>query len=155
VVIEIVVDADEAYLVGRSLRAVTLDYRLLPVAFAGRDLATAAARRLQVGDRLTVVAELPDLERLIRRQPVPAAASVVVDAYPATAKEGLAMIIRTNRACSTEEASAALDGSPFTLATGLTRGEAEELLSQIAREKVTARVVLPEPGARPPLDAPG
>jgi hypothetical protein len=154
-VIEIVVDADEGYLVGKSLRAVTLDYRLLPVAFAGRDLTAAATHRLQVGDRLTAVAELPDLERLIRRQPVPATASVVVEGYPVTAKEALATIIRLNRRCSAEESAAVLDGSPFTLATGLTRGEAEELLSQVAREKVTARVVLPEPNDHPPLYSPG
>jgi Trk K+ transport system NAD-binding subunit len=155
VVIEIVVDADETYLVGKSLRAVTLDYRLLPVAFAGRDLASAAAHRLQVGDRLTVVAELPDLERLLRRQPVPTTASVVVDAYPATATEALATVIRLNRAYSAEDAAAILDGNPFTLATGLTRGEAEELLAQVVREKVTARVVLPEPNDHPPLYSPG
>ena len=141
VVVEIVVDADEEYLVGKSLRAVVLDYRLLPVAFAGRDLAAVTSHRLQVGDRFTVVTELADLERLLRRQPVPPTASVVVDAYPVTAREALATLVRVGRRCSNEEAVAALDGNPFTLARGLTRGEAEELVAQVAREKAVARVV--------------
>jgi Trk K+ transport system NAD-binding subunit len=156
VVIEIAVDADEVYLVGKSLRALALDYRLLPVAFTGRDLAAVAGYRLRVGDRLTVVAELRDVERMLRRESVPATASVVVDAYPASAKEALAALVRVNRTCSSEEANAMLDGTPFTLATGLTRGEAQEMVEQVTREKITARVVAPE-HTEPdhPLYAPG
>jgi Trk K+ transport system NAD-binding subunit len=156
VVIEIVIDADESYLIGKSLRALALDYRLLPVAFAGRDLAALAGYRLQVGDRLTAVAEMRDVERMIRRESVPSNASVMVDAYPVTAKESLAAIVRVHRNCSGEEAAAMLDGAPFTLATGLTRGEAQEMVEQVTREKVSARAVAPDPTEPDhPLFSPG
>ena len=156
VVIEIVIDADETYLVGKSLRALSLDYRLLPVAFAGRDLATLAGYRLQVGDRLTAVAEMRDVERMIRRESVPSNASVMVDAHPVTAKESLAALVRVHRNCSGEEAAAMLDGTPFTLATGLSRGEAQEMVEQVTREKVSARVVAPDPTEPDhPLFSPG
>ncbi|HSQ56765.1 MAG TPA: NAD-binding protein, partial [Gemmata sp.] len=147
VVIEIVVDEDEAYLVGKSLRALSFDYRILPVAFAGRELAAAASHRLQVGDRFTAVAELSDLERLLMRRPASANAQVIVEGYPITAKEILATLLRVNRACTLEEAVAAIDGKQFTLAAGLSRGEAEELVEQVAREKVVARVVMEENAA--------
>jgi Trk K+ transport system NAD-binding subunit len=140
VVIEVVVDPDESYLVGKSLRALVLDYRLLPVALAGKDLADARGHRLQVGDRLTVVAELPDLERLIRRQPAPATDSVVVESFPPIAKESLAALVRLKRNCTPEEAAAALAAVPFTLATGLTRGEALELVEEVARDGINAHI---------------
>ncbi len=141
VVIEIVVDPDETYLVGKSVRAMMLDYRLLPVAFAGHEFAGIAGHRIQIGDRFSVVAELPDLERFIRREVIPTTAAVVADSYPLTAKEPLATLVQATRHCSREEATAVVDGKPFTLAEGMTRGEAQELVERVAREKVTARIV--------------
>lgn len=140
VVVEIAVDPDETHLIGRSLRAMLLDYRLLPVAFAGHDLSDLCGYRLKVGDRVTVVAELPDLERLIRRQPIPTTAAAVVDAYPLPARDGLVALAQSVRRVTKEEAEGLVNG-PFTLAAGLTRGEAQELVERVAREKVTARVV--------------
>jgi Trk K+ transport system NAD-binding subunit len=142
VVVEVVVDADESGLIGKSLRALALDYRLLPLALAGHDLSAARGHRLRVGDRLTVVAELPDLERLIRREAVPADAAVVVDGFPVTARDGLLTLLQVKRGCSRADAEAALGEAPLTLAAGLTRGEARELVELVAREKVAARVVV-------------
>jgi Trk K+ transport system NAD-binding subunit len=142
VIIEIVIDPDEAYLIGKSLRAVILDYRLLPVGFAGRPLSELRGYRLQVGDRLTVVAELGDLERLIRRQPIPTTASVVVDDFPRTARPALVSLVRVTQHVTTEEAEAMVQDGGFTLATGLTHGEAQELVELATREKATARVVV-------------
>jgi Trk K+ transport system NAD-binding subunit len=142
VVIEIVVGSDETYLIRKSLRALALDYRLWPVAFAGHDLADVASHRLQVGDRFTVVTELNDLERLIQRKAIPTTASVVLDDYPVTAKEALATLVQAIRHCTLEEAELTLNDKSFTLATGLTRGEAQELVERLAREKATARVLV-------------
>lgn len=141
VVIEVVIDAEEAHLIGKSLRALALDYRLLPVAVAGHRLEDLRGHRLTVGDRLTVVAELPDLERLLRREPIPANAATVIDTYPLTAREPLVTLVRALRHCTKEEAEGVVSGS-FTLARGLTHGEAQELVEQVAREKVTARVIV-------------
>jgi Trk K+ transport system NAD-binding subunit len=141
VVVDLVVNDAEDYLNGRSLRALVLDYALLPVALAGRDLDDARGYRLKVGDKLTAVAELPDLERLLRLQLPPAESRVVVDAFPATAKDVLTTRVQLSRNCTPEEAGAAVGSLPFTLAEGLTPGEARELVEELEREKVTARVV--------------
>jgi Trk K+ transport system NAD-binding subunit len=64
-VIEVTVDAEDLGLVGRPLAAAMTEYRFLPVAVPG----TSGEHRIAVGDRLTVVIALPDLERLLRREP--------------------------------------------------------------------------------------
>jgi len=141
VVVDLVVNDADDHLNGKSLRALTIDYALLPIALAGQNLATLRGYRLKVGDKLTVVAELPDYERLLRLQRPPAVHRVEVESYPVTAKETLIPLVRTIRNCTQEEAAAVLTGSAFTLADGLTFGEARELVEQLEREKVTARIL--------------
>jgi Trk K+ transport system NAD-binding subunit len=144
-VIDLVIEPGETHLEGRSLRAVVLDYRLLPISFRGSLTDSSAEGRLMAGDRLTVVAELPDLERLIRRQPVPAASSVLVESVPTTAREALGMLVMVKQNRSMEEAERVLSKVPFTLAGGLTHGEAQEMVEQLAREGIEARVAIPAP----------
>jgi Trk K+ transport system NAD-binding subunit len=141
VVVDLVVNDSDDHLNGCSLRALSLDYSLLPVALAGHDLGAVRGYRLKVGDRLTAVAELHDYERLLRLQKPPAAHRVAVDAFPVTAKEVLVTLVRTVRNASQEEAETLVATLPFTLAEGLTRGEAQELVEQLEREKVSARVL--------------
>jgi Trk K+ transport system NAD-binding subunit len=141
VVIDLLVNDAEDHLNGRSLRALALDYSLLPVALAGHDLTALRGYRLKVGDKLTAVAEMHDFERLLRQQSPPAVHRVEVESLPASAREVLLPLVQALRHASPEEAVAVLDGGPFTLAEGLTLGEARELLEQLEREKVTARVV--------------
>ncbi|MFO0824908.1 MAG: NAD(P)-binding protein [Gemmataceae bacterium] len=136
VVVEIVVNPDEPHLIGKSLRALTLDYGMLPVGLAG-----SREPHLKVGDRVTVVAELPNFERFIRREPIPKTSSVVIDSYPIPARELLVTLVRMVRPCELAEAEAAVTQS-FTLTSGLTHGEAQELVERVAREKVVARIVV-------------
>ncbi|MCI0704290.1 MAG: NAD-binding protein [Planctomycetia bacterium] len=140
VVVDFVVNDAEDYLNGRSLRALVLDYGLLPIALNHRDLNDLRGYRLKVGDKLVAVTELHDLERLQRFQKPPANCRVVVEVFPVTAKEALIPLVRTIRHCSNEEADAALGTVPFVLSEGLTRGEAQELAEQLEREKVTVRI---------------
>jgi Trk K+ transport system NAD-binding subunit len=141
VVIDLVVNDADDHLNGRSLRALVLDYALLPVGLSGHDLATVRGYRLKVGDKLTVVAELHDFERLLRLQAPPAVHRVVVDTYPVTAKEVLLPLLLRLRDCTADEAAAVLGAPPFVLRDGLTFGEARELIEQLEREKVAARLV--------------
>lgn len=141
VVIDLIVNDAEDYLNGRSLRAFALDYSLLPVALTGCDVDALRGYRLKVGDKLTVVAELADFERLLRLEKPPAVHSVGVDDCPPTARDTLLTLIQALRHVSREEASPWLNGEPFVLASGLTFGEARELVEQLEREKVTARVL--------------
>jgi hypothetical protein len=140
VVVEFVPQPDDPCLAGKSLRAAAVDYRFLPLALNGQNPASAPDRRLKPDDRVTAVAELPDLERLLRREPVPRDRWVVVDGFPKTAREALLPLVRAARRCSQDEADAVLGAPPFVAAAALTRGEADELLAQLGRERVSARV---------------
>ncbi len=140
VVVDLLVNDADDYLNARSLRALVLDYALLPLALTGQDLSTVRGYRLKVGDKLTVVAELADFERLLRQQHPPATSRVLIDAFPAPAKGALATQVQVIRGCTATEADAALAALPLVLCEGLTPGEARELVEQLEREKVTARV---------------
>ena len=130
VVLDLIVNDAADPLNGRSLRALVLDYALLPVALPVQDLGQARSYRLKVGDKLTVVAELPDFERLLRFQAPPAVHRVVVESYPPPARDALLARLGGSE----------LPAAPFALAEGLTLGEARELAEHLEREKVTARV---------------
>ncbi|MBV9122641.1 MAG: NAD-binding protein [Planctomycetes bacterium] len=71
-VVELAVQPDDPFLNGQSVRALAVDYRLLPVAVTGAEgtlHGSPLEARLAPGDRLTAVTALSDLERLLRREP--------------------------------------------------------------------------------------
>jgi Trk K+ transport system NAD-binding subunit len=138
-IVELTVQPNDPCLHEQTLFATMIDYGFLPVGVAGRapfaDEGLPKALRLVAGDKLTIVAELADLERLVRREPAPVDHQVVVDSYPLSARDLLLTIVRTNRS----ETADVLPDSPFILSGGLTRGGAAELVALVAREKVEAR----------------
>lgn len=142
-IVELTVQPNDPCLHEQSLPAAMIDYAFLPLGVAGQPPfpqdGLPKALRLQAGDKLTIVAELSALERLVRREPAAADRRVTVEAYPHSARDLLLSLVRTNRRCSEEEAVAVVGPSPFVLADGLTLGEAEELLSLVERNKVDAR----------------
>ena len=140
VVVDLLVNDDHDFLTGRSLRALALDYGLLPLALAGHEAPAPPGHRFKVGDRCTVVAELGDYERLLRMEKPPAVHRVRVDSFPVTARDGLLTLLQVRRHLSAEVAAALLN-EPFDLADGLTFGEARELIEQLEREKVRAHCV--------------
>ncbi|MBX9580888.1 MAG: NAD-binding protein [Gemmataceae bacterium] len=143
VVADLTVQPDDPCLNGQALRAAAVDYRFLPVAVNGGDPAAAPDRRLQPGDRLTAAAELADLERLVRREPAARGWAVAVDGFPPVARDSLLTLLRATRRCSQAEAEALLAGEPFVAAADLTRGQAEDLLGQLRRDRANARLVPP------------
>ena len=92
-----------------------------------------------MGDKLTVVAELHDFERLLRLPAAPAVHRVVVDAYSVTAKEVLLPLVRTLRNCSVEDAAALLNAPAVHAPRRTDVRRSAKLLEQMEREKVTAR----------------
>jgi len=141
VVMDAVVEPNETFLGGRSLRALVLDYRLLPIAVMGQPAGALKDYRLKAGDRITLVAELPDIERFVRREPIPATRAVVVHYFPELAKGYLLNSIKARKHCSPEEAEAIVNSTPFTLATGLTNGESQELVEQLSAAEVKAEAI--------------
>jgi Trk K+ transport system NAD-binding subunit len=143
-VVELTVPAGDAVLDGQAVRAVAVDYNVLPVAVAGADGKLSEqplAHRLAAGERLTVVAALPDLERLLRRERRPAEWAVEVTDFPLPARPHLALVVRARLGLTAEEADERLGRLPLELERGLTRGQAEDLLALLHRERIGARLV--------------
>lgn len=142
VVIELVIDSAETHVVGKSLRALMLDYQLLPVSLEGLLPSDITDRSLKAGDRLTVIAQLPDVERLIRREIPPATRSVIVDSISNDACEILEGLIQVKRNCDGEEAAKAVAAlPPIIVAEGLTNGEAQALMEKLARNGISSRSI--------------
>jgi hypothetical protein len=140
-VIDLIIQPEDTF-AGQAVRALAVDYRLLPVTVVsgGRATDQPLAVRLGPGDRLVALVALADLERLLRRQPSSAEFAVDVVGFLRPTRGWLAGLVRTMIGSSAEEADHVLDRLPFRLADGLTRGQAEDLLSQLARERVDARL---------------
>ncbi len=131
-------------LLGQTARTVAVDYRLVPVAVlpaSGEAPLKLLQTRLKPGDRLVAVIELHDLNRLSRRQPAATDCAVDVSAFPIPTRGWLVSLVRTVQGIGAEEAEVAVDTLPLRLQSNLTRGQAEDLLATLARERVTAQVV--------------
>lgn len=71
--IEITITAEEKHFLGTPLRKVVEDYRFVPLAIVGNDNKVTAPdfdKPLEAGQRLSIVASLPDLERILKREAV-------------------------------------------------------------------------------------
>jgi Trk K+ transport system NAD-binding subunit len=141
--VDLLVSAHDALLSGQSVRAVAVDYNLLPVAVCdaqGTILPQTMSARLAAGYRLIGITMLPDLERLLRREAVPRDHAVEVSACPLPTRSWLAALFRVQQGLTAEAAEKVLDAMPACLATQLTRGQAEDLLALLHRERVSARL---------------
>ncbi len=142
-VLDLRISPQDTLLVGSTVRAMAADYRLLPVALTTADGAQngrPADARLGPGDRLTAFVALSDVDRLVRREQVPADCAVDVLGFPLPTRGWVVQQLRVQKAMSADEAEKAVDTLPLCLASGLTRGQAEDLLTRLARERVTARL---------------
>lgn len=144
-VVELVVQAADPCLHQTSLVAAMVDYRFLPLGIAGQESFASQgipkSYRLKEGDRLTVVIETGDLERLLRREPSPRSWALIIESHPRLTTGSLVPIVRTARGCSQDEAERLLKQSSFILGRDMTRGAAEELLTLVSRERARARII--------------
>jgi Trk K+ transport system NAD-binding subunit len=149
-VADLVVQPQDSVLSGQLLRGVALDYRFLPVAVlsADGDLQPEPMRvRLRPGDRLVAVVALPDLERLLRREPTPADTVLQVLAVPLTARSAVVQRFQEVQGLSAEAAEQALEQLPACLSRNLTRGQAQAMLCQLREDGATAHVCKAEDAA--------
>jgi Trk K+ transport system NAD-binding subunit len=138
---------------GQAIRAVAVDYLLLPIAVlrpSGPPPRPLLAGRLAAGDRLIAIIAMADLDRLLKRQPSSAAWAVDVLSYPLPTRGWLVGLLRTTAGLAASEAEHAVDHLPVRFATSLTRGQAEDLLAQLLRERVAARVCPADDGLPKP-----
>jgi Trk K+ transport system NAD-binding subunit len=148
-VIDLVVQDADPFFEGQSVRTIAVDYQLLPVALLhaeGPPARHPLNARLKAGDRLVGILALPDLERLLRRQPAARPYAVEVMRCPIPTRGWLLGLVRTVQGVGGAEAEALLERMPFRLAGKLSRGQAEDLLATLLRERVDARMVDGEGG---------
>src|SRR5262249_25992461 len=143
VVLDLLVQPQDSHLVDQSVRAVAVDYNLLPVVVVspeGVQVPQPLSGRLAAGSRLVAVLGLPDLERFVRRQPVPADWAVDVTSFTLPARGWVALLLRTQQKLSAEAAENALNQLPVCVGSNLTRGQAEDLLARLERERVPGQL---------------
>jgi Trk K+ transport system NAD-binding subunit len=143
-VVELAVQAGDPCLDGQTVRAAAIDYGLAPVAVAGPDgepRPEVHGHRLRPNDHLIAVTGFADLERLFRRERPPRDWAVEVTEFPLTARQHLLFLVQSKRGITAEEATAVVDGGPFVLDRGLTRGQAEDAAADLTRERVSVKVV--------------
>jgi Trk K+ transport system NAD-binding subunit len=142
-VYELVVQADDPILRGQAVRALARDFKLLPVALVVPNrcpIPQVEDQILGVGDRLTVIAALPDLERLMRREKLPAEWAVDVLSFAPEARQRLVQLLWERQTWTPQIAENALDHLPACLGNDLTRGQAEDLCFRLRRTNVTVRL---------------
>jgi Trk K+ transport system NAD-binding subunit len=150
--LDLIIHKDDP-LIGQPVRAIASDYRFAPVALIRKEgdasgLQTSLpSSRLSEGDRVIGITALTDLERLLCREPAPRTSAVVALACTTPARSWLAGLLRTWRGMSQDEAERAAASLPQTVAEGLSQGEAEDLMAQLARERVTATIQRPAPSS--------
>lgn len=141
-IVELTVEADEP-VCNQSVRALSLDYRMVPVSLTRARTSTDSimlGHRLAVGDKLVAILTLPDLARLLRRERVPTDWAVQVTEFPIPARGWLIQLLRTQRQLDAGTAEKAVDALPLELACDVTRGQAEDLVALCSREKVTTKL---------------
>jgi Trk K+ transport system NAD-binding subunit len=143
-VIELVVQSTDSWLDGQVVRAVAIDYQLLPVALVRQNGPAARQSimnyRLGPGDQLTVITALKDMARMLRRERIPTDWGVLVTGCNLPGQPVVLEILRERQKLSPEEAESALNRLPVWVGKDLTRGQAEDLLYDLAREGVKAQV---------------
>lgn len=152
-VLDLLIQAADPF-VEHSVRAMSVDYRLTAAALLpkeGPPPRPLLSAPLRVGDRLVAIIALTDLEPLLRRQRPPAVYRVEALRVPPPARPWLMGFLRLNRGCSEEEAVKALDERPLLVAEHLTRGQAEELLARLLRERIEAKLLGVDPIASNPV----
>jgi hypothetical protein len=140
--LDLLVQEEDKILNNAAVRTLAIDYRFLPLAVVpveGPPPRVPMNARLAAGDRLVALLALPDLERLARRQPSSAAFAVEVTGFHLPTREWLEGLVRTWWNLTAEEAEARTAQLPL-LFPDLTRGQAEELLWRLGRERVTAQL---------------
>ena len=132
--------------VEHTVRAMSVDYRLQAAALLPAQGPTPhplLAARLRAGDRLIGIISLSDLQPLLRRQPPPTDFAIEVIRVPLPARPWLASLVRMRRGCTEEQAVQALEQQPLLVAERLTHGQAEDLLAQLLRERIEAKLLGP------------
>jgi hypothetical protein len=141
-VVELAVQTDDTLLIGQAIQTVAVDYRMLPVGLNGTPWDRSGKtlqHRLTSGDRLTVIAELHDLERMLRREPAPDDHVVEITSYNLPAEVLVIELLRLHRGIQADKTTIAAH-LPFVVGPPLSRGKASVLAYDLTREGMRTAV---------------
>ena len=150
IIVDLKVQPNDPALAGRTLRSIAIDYNLVPL---GVGIATvegvpvlnhqgdSSNYRLKSGDVVTVVATGRTLARLVQREPAQPAWAVRVTGFPIPARTTVGLWLRQTRGCTAEESEWLMGSFPFIFAPNQTRGQAEDWLRLLQRERVNAEII--------------
>ena len=91
-----------------------------------------------------MLAALSDLERLLRRERVPAAYTLQLFGFPPAARARLVAVLQAQRGLDESAADAALARLPLSLGGHWTRGQAEDVAEEMGRDGIKAQVCTSE-----------
>jgi Trk K+ transport system NAD-binding subunit len=137
--VDLLIPAGDACLADQTVRAVAVDYSLLPIAVLnpqGKPEPQPMNVRLRPGSRLIAVSFLSDLERLLRRDPVGRNYAVEIDSVSELARASIVSFLADRWNLSAEDIDELLEQSPVRLRNNLTKGQAEDIKASLAREKI-------------------
>jgi Trk K+ transport system NAD-binding subunit len=137
------IPAEEPFWTGDSVRGFAADYGMLPVAVLDGEnnlIKDPLDARLEAGRRVIGISSLRDLERLLRREPPPQDHALDVTGFPISSRPWLAAFVQRSQGLTPQAADALLNKLPFRLGPNLTRGQAEEMLEQLRKQDITARL---------------
>src|SRR5262249_50057497 len=111
-VVDVLVPPQDSCLAGKCVQAVAIDYSLLPVAVydpAGKLESQPMTVHLAAGHRLVIISALPDLQRLLRREPVRAEFAVDLTAFPPSSRSQIVSVLCRHQGLRDEDAHRVLD----------------------------------------------
>jgi Trk K+ transport system NAD-binding subunit len=141
-VVELLVQPDDPVLRDQVVQVLAIDYHLLPVAMMDRHgirQGKVLERRLAVGDQLTVITELANLERLLRRERAATDCALEITGFNLPAQNLVLELLRARRG-EQPERNDLKRHLPFVAGDKLTRGGAEVLAQEWRREGVQVTV---------------
>jgi Trk K+ transport system NAD-binding subunit len=142
-VVDLLVQPEDGFLDGQPVRALAVDYGFAPVLLYRPDRSLhphPLLARLGPGDCLTVILTLADLQRLLQRERAPRDCAVEVTHCPLPARSFVVQLLRQHRNLGAAEAEQALEQMPVCVDENLTRGQAEDLMYLLSKERVAGRV---------------
>lgn len=144
-IVDLVVQPNDPCLCDTPLVAAMIDYHFLPIAVSDQEpfpkQGIPKTYRIKADDTLTVMIEPERLNQLLRRESAPQDWAIRLEKCLPLMIEAVAPIVRMAKSCTQEEAVVMLKNLPITLAEKLTRGEAEELLARVKRERTEATII--------------
>jgi Trk K+ transport system NAD-binding subunit len=141
--VDLTVQPLDTWLSGQAVRAIAIDYRMVPIAVFGAD----GKRRerfldegLEPGWRLVGILALPDLERLFRREPLPQDWSLQVAELAPEKREILLQVLQASRDRDGQSAVTPTPSPPGMIGAKLTRGQAEHLRALLAQQGIACEL---------------